>query len=174
MVPSLLAGDHIYVVKGQLLGEPVPGDLLVFKQGNDIRVNRYLAGPGQTVAETETGISIDGNPLTTELVDPSYPYLDGAIDSGQMTERTGNLVREHLGSRSYLTVRTGPPHRTGTWTVPPGRMFFVGDNRNNSNDSRYNEATPREDIIGRVVFRWLAFRDGVPDWNRMGPLIESP
>jgi signal peptidase I len=68
-------------------------------------------------------------------------------------------------------VHTGPP-RTGTWTVPAGHRFFIGDNRNNSYDSRFTGAVPDEAIIGRVVGTYLAYRDGALDWDRMGIPIE--
>jgi type IV secretory pathway protease TraF len=51
-------------------------------------------------------------------------------------------------------------------------MFFVGDNRNNSNDSRYQGTSPTTSIVGRVVGIWLALRDGIPAWDRMGVPID--
>jgi signal peptidase I len=171
MVPTILMNDDFFIGKGRLLGDPVPGDLLVFRQGTGMWVKRYLAGPGQTIAETESGIAIDGKLLATEVVDPAYRYQDG--ESGRDAhERTGALVREHLGARSYLIVRTGPPRSTGSWTVPPGQLFLVGDNRNNSNDSRYLGAIPRDAIVGRVLGTWFAMRDGAPDWDRIGIPLE--
>jgi signal peptidase I len=172
MVPTLLVDDQFFVAKGPLLGALVPGDLVVYRQGDTTWVKRYLAGPGQTIAESESGISIDGKPLTTEIVDPSFHYKDRDGDSDQLLERSGSVVREHLGARGYLTLRTGPARATGTWTVPAGQVFFVGDNRNNSNDSRYLGASPNDVIVGRVLGVWLAFRDGAPDWDRMGVPIE--
>jgi signal peptidase I len=172
MVPTLRVDDQVFVAKGPLLGTPVPGDLLVHTIEGRQYIKRYLAGPGQTIAETEAGLSIDGKPLATEVIDASIRYQDRDETDGRMLDRSGALVREHLGARSYLTLRTGPPHTTGSWTVPAGQVFFVGDNRNNSNDSRYQGASPQDTIVGRVVGVWFAFRDGAPDWNRMGVPVE--
>lgn len=175
MLPTLLVNDHVFVVKGPLFGAPVPGDLLVYHDhdadGHQF-VKRYLAGPGQTIVETEAGISIDGRPLATEVVDASYRYHDYDEFEDHDVEHTGTLVREHLGGRSYLTLRTGPSRATGTWTVTPGHVFLVGDNRNHSNDSRYLGASPEDAIVGRVVGIWLAYHDGEPDWDRMGMPVE--
>ncbi|HEX7839462.1 MAG TPA: signal peptidase I [Kofleriaceae bacterium] len=170
MVPTLRMDDHVYIVKGPLFGAPVLGDLLVYNFEGRQFVKRYLAGPGQTISETEAGISIDGKPLATEVVDPSFHYRD-TDERDRVVDRSGPLIREHLGARSYLTLRTGPP-RGGTWKVPAGQVFFVGDNRNNSNDSRYIGASRDDTIVGRVVGIWLAYHDGVPDWDRMGMPVE--
>jgi signal peptidase I len=167
MVPTVHIGDYVFVGKGRLLGDPVPGDLLVYRQDTRMWIKRYLAGPGQTIAETESGIAIDGKLLATEVVDPAHHFRDGDADASAQ-ERIGALVREHLGARSYLIVRTGPPRSTGSWVVPGGQVFFIGDNRNNSNDSRYLGASPRDAIAGRVLGTWFAVRDGVPDWDRIG------
>jgi signal peptidase I len=172
MVPTLMVDDHVFAAKGPLLGTPVPGDLLIYNFDGHPFVKRYLAGPGQTITETDAGLSIDGKRLATELVDPDFHYLDRDEVTHQEHDRSGIVLREHLGARSYLTLRSGPPHVTATWTVPAGRLFFVGDSRNNSNDSRYNDPTPQDAIIGRVIGIWLAFRDGAPDWDRMGTPVE--
>lgn len=92
--------------------------------------------------------------------------------TARVSGRSGTVVREHLGARSYLTLRTGPPNQTGTWTVPSAHVFFVGDSRDNSNDSRYLGTSPEDAIIGRVLGVWLAFRDGAPDWDRLGMPVE--
>lgn len=172
MIPTLQINDHVFVAKGSLAGAPRPGDILVHNAGGQQYIKRYLAGPGQVITETEAGISIDGKPLVTEVVERDYHYADQNEDTVQWMDRSGTLVREHLGARSYLTLRSGPPHKTGTWTVPAGHVFLVGDNRNNSNDSRYQGATSEGDIVGRVVGIWLAYHDGAIDWERMGTAVE--
>jgi hypothetical protein len=78
-------------------------------------IKRYLAGPGQTIAETADGLSIDDKPPPTEVVDARYRYRYRDEAGDPEIERTGTLVRKHLGARSYLTLRTGPPHTIDTW-----------------------------------------------------------
>ena len=115
--------------------------------------------------ETDAGLSVDGQRLAAVLIDPDFHYLDRDEVTHQGRDRSGIVVRELLGARGYLTLRSGPPHVTGTWSVSAGRMFFVGDSRN-------NDPTPHDAIIGRVIGIWLAFRDGAPDWDRMGTPVE--
>jgi signal peptidase I len=171
MLPTLHMNDHVYAVKGPLFGAPAPGDVVIYNFEDRQFAKRYLAGPGQTVTQTADGLAIDGKPLTAEVVDAEYRYRDDD-GLGHSVERIGTMVREHLGARSYLVMHTGGPRPPGTWTVPPGHAFLVGDNRNNSNDSRYVGAIPGDAIVGRVVGTWLAYRDDALDWDRMGIPIE--
>lgn len=170
MIPTLELDDQVFVAKGAW-GRPAPGDLVVYTAGDQAYVKRYLAGPGQTIAESAEGISIDGKLLPTELVKPDFRYRD-RNERGEVAEHPGSLVREHLGARSYLTLKTGPPRTIGKWKVPEGHVFFVGDNRSNSNDSRYQGASSESAIVGRAICLWFALRDGAPDWDRMGVLPE--
>jgi hypothetical protein len=103
-----------------------PGDLMIYTVEGRQYVKRYLAGPGQVVAETEAGISIDGKPLVTDVVERDYHYADSDEVSGNWVDRSGTLVREYLGVRSYLTLRTGPPHKTGDMDRPVrGRLWIT-------------------------------------------------
>lgn len=172
MVPTLRQGDNIYVAKGPLQGPIVAGDVLVHRDGDRLFVKRVVATAGQTVVETAAGIEIGGIPLATKVLDDHFLFNE--IDEGDLPRTVrGKLVREYIGKRSYLTVRTGPPRPgLGSWSVPSAHLFLLGDNRNNSNDSRYAGPVAEKDVVGRVIGIWLATRDGVPDWNRMGTPIE--
>lgn len=172
MVPTLQVGDNVFAVKGSLRGPVVPGMVVVHRGPEDqLFLKRVVAIGGQTVAETEAGLVIDGVPLATELIDPAHRYLDPDPMTDEPIERTGKLVRERLGTGTYLILRTGEP-RAGSWTVPAGHYFLLGDNRENSNDSRYQGAVAEDAIVGRVLGVWLTTRAGAPDWARMGVGIE--
>jgi signal peptidase I len=172
MAPTLMQGDHLFIAKGAWRGPLAVGDLLVYRNsdGSDY-VKRLVARGGQTVTQTARGLEIDGVAVRSEVVDPEFE-LDEVDDNGVRRKLRGSVSREHLNQRSYLVVHTQQV-RPGTWTVPPGRLFFLGDNRENSNDSRYADELPSEhDVRGRVVGLWYAERDGLPDWNRIGTAPE--
>jgi signal peptidase I len=174
MEPTLHIGDHIFAVKGPLAKQRTPGDIYVYRtdEGRDY-IFRYLTGGPHTVTESDAGIAIDGAPLRREVIDAGATYLDmDDYPTERWYERSGSIVREHLGARSYRTFRMRPPSGTGPWKVPAGTMFMVGDNRNNANDSRYNPPVPLDRFRGRAVVIWWAARDGVPDWDRIGTLLE--
>jgi signal peptidase I len=182
MVPTLVAGDQVLAMKGRLRGPIVPG-MVVVHRWSDGRafMKRVVAAGGETVAETERGIVIDGMPLVTEDVPGDYAY---AYDFGPGTpqEQSGKVVREHLRDRSYLTLhrmsaaaafaRSRQRGSSGSWTVPRGTFFVLGDNRDDSTDSRYLGAIPEESVVARVASIGFALRDGMPDWERMGSTVE--
>jgi len=173
MVPTLQIGDHVFAVKGPLLGPLTPGDIFVYRNAEDRDyIFRYITAGPHTVTESEAGIAVDGKVLPRQVVAASATYRDEDYLAGEAIERSGSIVREHAGARSYLTFRSGPPRQPGPWNVPEGTLFFVGDNRNNANDSRNNDPTPVGRLRGRAIAIWWASRDGVPDWERIGTPIE--
>ena len=172
MRPTLIEGDHIFAVKGALAGPIVAGDVVVHRFDDRTYVKRVIATGGQTIAETADGITVDGVALPIAVVDPAFHFGEDDPERHAHIEHVGALGRESIGKRSYLTLRTGPPRELKSWTVPPGHLFLLGDNRNNSNDSRYQGPVAEADVIGRAVGFWLAMKDGAPDWARMGTPIE--
>jgi signal peptidase I len=173
-VPTLLLGDNVFVLKGALRGALQPGDVVVFRYDDRPYIKRILAIGGQTVTETADGISIDGVPLAAETIDSSYRYSDVAAPRDVGVVREGRLVREHLVGKAHLIVRTHLDRPGGSWTVPAGGYFVVGDNRENSNDSRVFGPVADADVVGRVLGVWFASRNGVPDWGRIGVPLDAP
>jgi len=157
MLPTLVDGDIVYAVKGRLLGELAPGDLVVHRTDTGRLVRRLIATGGHTVNEVAGGFAIDGALLVTQVVDPQNPR--------------GALIREQLGAGSHLAMR-GPSEPVGWWEVDSDELFVANDNRNESGDSRDEGPIDVGDVIGRVFAIPFAFRDGVPDWARMGLLPE--
>ncbi len=175
MLPTLRLDDHFFIAKGPLRGPITPGTVVVYRvdvEGTPrMFIKRVIAVGGQTVTETADGIAIDGVPLATELVDARYRFEDEDPSTGEVVVREARLLRERLGDRSYQILRTreGDPR---SWTVPSGHYFVLGDHRDNSNDSRYTGAVAEQDIVGRVIGLWLAWRGKIPDWDRIGTGIE--
>ncbi|MFC6311086.1 signal peptidase I [Paraburkholderia dipogonis] len=183
MVPTLLVGDFILVNKfdyGIRLpitntkiteGRPLQrGDVVVFRYPKDESVDyikRVIGLPGDTVAYQDKQLTINGKPV------PETPLPDYLDD-----ERMGyaKQFEEDLGGRknAILNNPAVPPFIVGAedypyrdnctynargviCKVPPGNYFMMGDNRDNSADSRYWGFAPDKNIVGRAFFIWMNF-----------------
>ncbi|WP_341314734.1 signal peptidase I [Paraburkholderia sp. IMGN_8] len=183
MVPTLLVGDFILVNKfdyGIRLpisntkiteGRPLErGDVVVFRYPKDESVDyikRVIGLPGDTVAYQDKQLTINGKPVPET---PLPDYLD--------EERLGyaKQFEEDLGDRknAILNNPAVPPFIVGAedypyrdnctynargviCKVPPGNYFMMGDNRDNSADSRYWGFAPDKNIVGRAFFIWMNF-----------------
>ncbi len=171
MVPTLMQGDHVFAAKGALAGAIAPGDVVVYRHEDREFAKRVLGIAGQTISESDAGIAVDGALLPTEEITKTFAYTD-VVEDGKAEHVTGTELREHLGARSYTTLITGPRHGDGPWTVPADQFFLVGDNRHNSNDSRFMGPVGSADVVGRVVGIWWSWHDGAPDWDRIGTRVE--
>lgn len=177
MMPTLLQGDFIFVKKysyGLRLpvsetkiletGDPERGDVIVFRLPTDPKVNyikRVIGLPGDEVVYERHRLTING-----ELID-----LQQAQDA---TLRAPKYV-EQLGDRIHDILITDPSNTEmdGTYVVPDGHYFVMGDNRDNSKDSRYIDAIPETHLVGEAVRIWLHV-DGLswPRWDRIGDKIQ--
>lgn len=134
MEPTIQIGDNIFAQKITLnLGQDVePGDIVVFENpestsDHDILVKRVIAVEGQTVSFEGGKVLVDGVPL-------DEPYAQG--------------MTYELFSTSPGTTLSFP------YTVPEGHVWVMGDNRENSADSRYFGPVPKENLIGVAFFRY--------------------
>ncbi|WP_288735846.1 signal peptidase I [uncultured Enorma sp.] len=134
MEPTIEVGDQIFAQKLTVnLGMDVqPGDIVVFRNPDgtsehDVLVKRVIATAGQTVDLVDGVVYVDGVAL-------DEPYAEG---------ESYPLAAQAEG------VSVGFPY-----TVPEGCVWVMGDNRENSADSRYFGAVPEDDLIGVVVFRY--------------------
>jgi signal peptidase I len=183
MMPTLVHGDFIFVNKWRYglrlpvlntrfvqVGEPQRGDVVVFRKPTDpsmVLIKRLVGLPGDTVRISGGRLWINGTPS---------PIEPGELYSGPKSEQYpfAQVGQERLGDVRHavllVQMRAG---MEGEWSVPAGHYFMMGDNRNNSQDSRYAEVgfVPADGIIGRAEAIWLSFD---PDrrwhllWNRMG------
>lgn len=160
MMPTLEVGDFILVnrwtyglrmpVTGEVflpINEVDRGDVMVFRfpaQQNVAYIKRVIGLPGDTVEVRNKQILINGQPVPTVL--ESIPGIPVSVR--QSTE----TLAEHTFPTWRTNNRLG---RDGQWTVPEGEYFLMGDNRDNSNDSRFWGFVPDHLIIGEAVAVWM-------------------
>ncbi|VWD24524.1 signal peptidase [Burkholderia lata] len=185
MVPTLLVGDFILVNKFEYglrlpvtntkitQGSPLSrGDVVVFRYPKDESVDyikRVIGLPGDTVAYQDKQLTINGQPV------PETPLPDFFDDerqnyAKQFEETIGNKKNAILNNPAVPPFVMGAydyPYRDNcTYNsrgvickVPPGHYFMMGDNRDNSADSRYWGFVPDQNIVGRAFFIWMNFSD---------------
>jgi signal peptidase I len=181
MMPGLVDGDFIVVSKFSYglrlpvinrkimsVGEPHRGDVVVFRLPSDPSVHfikRLIGLPGDHVTVRDNRIMINGESIPTQP-DGTYPGGYGFTGAKLALERLGAeqhviMFAEDRGATDFEAV------------VPAGRYFFMGDNRNDSNDSRLGVGfVPEQNLVGRAVRIWMNWQlPGWPDWRRIGMKI---
>jgi signal peptidase I len=170
MMPTLLTGDFILVNKFAYglrlpvlnskllpLGEPRRGDVVVFKyplDGKTDYIKRVIGVPGDQIWYRDKTVFVNGQPQ------PQVP-VGGYTGVGAGSGMTGarESVEDLAGVEHRILVRQGVPDLPpgcrelafGPIVVPPGHYFVMGDNRDNSNDSRFIGFIERRKIVGRAV-----------------------
>ncbi len=180
MQPTLLVGDYIVVTKwsygyskfslsplnfgppGRILGNlPTRGDIVVFRPGNaedkDF-VKRLIGLPGDKIQVIDSVLHINGEPVKRELLGVrSFTEADGHThDVRQYLETLPNGVK-------YVTFdeKLTEGDDTQTYEVPEGHYMMMGDNRDNSADSRYEMGgfgfVPYDHLVGKAQFVFVSF-----------------
>jgi signal peptidase I len=181
MMPTLQAGDFIFVNKyayGLRLPvlntkvtaghAPKRGDVIVFRLPSNPRVNyikRLIGLPGDHVQVRNNLLTINGQPQPQRAAGfYSGPKDDEEAYSG------APLAIEQLGTLAHPVMFAYKPDTDFDQIVPKGYYFFMGDNRNNSLDSRFPGHVgfvPEQNLVGRAVRVWLNFKY----LNRIGEAI---
>jgi signal peptidase I len=182
MNPTIVEGDRIFVNKLAYdlrvpftnwrlahWGSPQRGDVVIlFSPADETRlVKRVVGVPGDRIALHNNRLLVNGEPASYE---PLEPAVSGIIGS---TQQPGHrFARERIGTASHPIMLTpSQPARSSfrPITVPEGHYFVMGDNRDNSRDSRYFGFVEEARIVGRVTRVALSFdpsRYYWPRWHR--------
>lgn len=174
MMPTLLIGDFILVNKFAYgvrlpvihkkiveLGEPKRGDIVVFRFPKDPSVDyikRVIGLPGDRVVYHNKQLSINGVAVKDVLLSEYQGVGKGENMTGSLL-----MTEDLIGVNHDILIREGQPSVQVDFTVPKGQYFVMGDNRDNSNDSRYWGTVPEANLLGRAFFIWMSF-----DWDSGG------
>jgi signal peptidase I len=161
MIPTLQIGDHIWVAK--TARSPARGDVIVFrypKEPDKDFVKRVVAVGGDTIEVRDNQLVLNGQPVARKHVDEPCEYQDYDAESGEAQTRRCEAWDETLDGRTYRVVfdRNGGVHSTRPFTVPADSYYVVGDNRDNSHDSRFWGAVPHDLVKGTARTIWWPLR----------------
>jgi signal peptidase I len=188
-VPTLLVGDYLFVSKysygyskhsipfsppvmsGRIWGsDPTRGDIAVFKLPSDNStdyIKRVIGLPGDRVQMIEGVLHINGTPVTRRRVE-DFQTTDAygrPVNVPQYMETLPNGVSHRVIERDG---DNGYWDNTYVYTVPPGKFFMMGDNRDNSTDSRDESSVgfvPFENLVGRAEIIFFSIDERSSAWR---------
>ena len=187
MIPTLLVGDYLFVSKfsygythysfpfsppvfsGRVLGrEPQRGDVVVFRLPKDDSIDyikRVIGLPGDKIQVINGVVHINGAPVKRE---PAPAFIE--TEEGTSAAPVKRWQETLSNGVSYYTldlVDNGFADNTQVYTVPDGKYFMMGDNRDNSTDSRFSQVgfVPFENIVGKAQIIFFSVYDGERAWE---------
>ena len=164
MDTTVMVGDHLLVDKLSYAPagsfsrfflpytDPKRGDIIVFRYPMDISQNyvkRVMGVPGDRIKVVDKVVYLNGKPLTEPYAQHVFPNLEPYRDNfpseprGPVYDRAREMLAQHV--------------ENGELVVPPDSYFAMGDNRDNSLDSRYWGFVPRENIIGKPLLIFWSY-----------------
>jgi signal peptidase I len=186
MIPTLKIGDHIFVNKlayglripfiGEVKrwSEPKRGDVVIFappetpQSKGKVYVKRLIGLPGDRIRIEDDELYVNGQ-FIKKVETSFYPAMTEVADDEQYVPENFTLYTEDLvGIKHYALQlkdrsRLGYPHPFSVEIlVPEGSLFFMGDNRDNSEDSRFWGFASRREVRGKAMFIWLSL-----NWKKM-------
>jgi len=178
MVPTLRIGDYILVnkftyglrlpvigTKIMPLNDPQTGDVMVFKYPDNPSINyikRVVGVPGDKIRYENKRLTINGKEVSQLLLAELPPGNPAIQILQEELVGDGHTVQHTLGRNQYRAARE--------WLIPEGSYFMMGDNRDNSNDSRVWGMVSEKYIVGKAVAIWMTKQPGLhlPVFSRVG------
>ncbi|MDD2741832.1 MAG: signal peptidase I [Rhodocyclaceae bacterium] len=185
MIPTLLVGDFILVNKFTYgirlpvinqkiidINLPQRGDVMVFRYPEDPSldyIKRVVGLPGDIVAYQNKKLTINDQAVEMKKVE-DYRHPERMYFSEQFVAQLGDVEHKLLNDTdapAFVPGASNFPYRENcTYNavgvickVPPGHYFMMGDNRDNSRDSRAWGFVPEQNIVGKAFFVWMNFSD---------------
>jgi signal peptidase I len=183
MMPTLLVGDFILVNKFAYglrlpvldkkilaVGEPERGDVFVFRYPQNPKedyIKRVVGLPGDEITYRNKALFVNG-------VEVAQTDLGNYVGPSEPGRNLGNarVLQEQLGDVEHriLEIPNAWIGHEGSWKVPAGHYFAMGDNRDSSADSRFWGFVPEENLVGRAFMIWMNWNNGI-DFSRIGTVI---
>ncbi len=190
MKATLLVGDYLFVSKysygysqfsiplvpplslfsGRIPGGflPARGDVVVFRLPRDTStdyIKRVIGLPGDTIQMIDGCVSINGVPVKHERATDFIETEEGTRDAP--IKRWKDTLPNGVSFYTLDLVDNGFADNTPVYTVPPGHYFMMGDNRDNSTDSRFSQVgmVPLENIVGRAQIIFFSVYEGERAWQ---------
>lgn len=182
MLPTLHVGDFILVNKFSYglrlpvlhtrivpVGEPQRGDVAVFRfpEQPDIDfIKRIIGVPGDRIQYRNKVLYINGKRMDQKILGEYHG--DHQPDALEVLEHLGKVDHHILRVPNSGGINNFPSDPDEVVVVPKGRYFVMGDNRDNSNDSRYWGFVPERNLVGKAFFIWMSWDifNSSPAWGR--------
>jgi len=185
MVPTLHIGDFILVNKYDYgvrlpvintkvleVSKPERGDVVVFRYPPNPSIDyikRVVGLPGDRVQYIDKTIYINGEMMPQNELDKKADLL-GIVPA------KNKVLSEQLGSKLHdIAIAPGQQRVLVDSTIPDGEYFVMGDNRDNSSDSRFWGTVPEQNLVGRAFYIWMSWDCNASwsciTWNRVGSSI---
>ena len=183
MVPTLEVGDYLFVTRYDY-GFRIPltdiqiapkvahrGDVAVFDYPEDRSkdyIKRIVGLPGDEIRYEANKLYVNGKKMPLIEKEPRAYFLgDGSVD-------VSTVFEESLFEVNHEVLRKDFSIRDGQWKVPAGHYMVLGDNRNNSRDSRFWGFVPQGYLVGKAAIVWWSWdhAKGEVRWSLLGTLIQ--